>query len=105
MNRTVLYVLSLIGFFMVWGFFGVVAARTYREPVLPASLAPAQREMNSEAADPAIPVTGQPRSAGSFDLYVALLSLGMLVAILALWNAAHQPITNDVRLKDPPHES
>ena len=104
MDRKLLYVLSLIGFFVMWGIFGFVAARPYSEPVLRDTLAPAHStEMNSDVADPAIPVTAQPPSARMIDLYV-LLGLGIVVAILALWNVAHKPVTNYVRPKDPPKD-
>ncbi|HSL44164.1 MAG TPA: hypothetical protein VK897_12075 [Anaerolineales bacterium] len=105
MDRKLLYVFSLIGFFLMWGVFGFVAASSRSEPALRATLVPVEStKMNAEIIDPAVPITGEQPASAITVLYV-LLGFGILIAVLALLNAANRPATTSISHKDPPDQS
>jgi hypothetical protein len=76
MKRKLIFTLSLIGLFLMWGVFGFVAAPPRTEPVMHAA-----PEANPEAVpvattNAAIPITGEAQSVTGIFLVYALFALG-----------------------------
>lgn len=106
MNRKLIYIFSLIGFFLMWGLFGFAAA-TPRGDNAPQITVPSDdsHAVNPDlSADAVVPGVEEQPATRVMLLYV-LLAYGVLVVILALLNAANKPTTTYVRRKEPPDQS
>jgi hypothetical protein len=106
MNRKLIYMFSLIGFFLTWGVFGFMAAGPRSEPVLQASALPEKHNVVTPVVTPnaAIPVTAEAQP-GMGILFIYLLAgLGALFLILVLLNAANKQTIPHVRRGKPPDE-
>jgi len=107
MDRKKIYLLSLVGFFLMWDVFGFVAAAPRNAPDLQATVLPAENtEVVPEATDPAgIPVTGEPEPLWTEILmFYGLIGLAALLLILALLNFANKSTAPVVERKGPPSE-
>jgi hypothetical protein len=107
MNRKLIYTFSLIGFFLMWGVFGFVATAPRSEPVIEATVLPADdpQVVPGPTANAAIPVTGQAQSVTGIFLLYALFALGALVLVLTLLNAANKRTILDAHRQEPPDTS
>lgn len=105
MDRRLVYLFSLTGFFLMWGVFGFAAAAPRGEPVSQVVVVPAESAViNPDAAESTLPVTAEQRTQARVVLYL-LHGLGVLLAVVALPNAASKPVTNQVRHQDPPDQN
>ena len=107
MNRKQIYLWSLIGFFLMWGVFGFVAATPRSEPGLQAALPPLESPAAAPdaAADAVIPVTGEAQTESRVSIAYILLGFIAVLGILALLNAANKPASSHIRHKGPPDKS
>lgn len=105
MDRKMIYLLSLVGFFLMWGVFGFVAAAPRGDPGLQVTVPSVKNTMVvPEATDPAaIPVTGEPEPLWTEVLvFYGLIALAALFLILALLNFANKSTTPAIERKGPP---
>jgi tellurite resistance protein TehA-like permease len=107
MKRKWIYTFSLIGFFLMWGVFGFVAAAPRNVPVTQGTVVPEENPpvVPAATANAAIPVTGQTQSVTGIFLIYALFALGALILILILLNAANKRTIPDAYRKEPPDTS
>lgn len=105
MNRKLIYTFSLIGFFLMWGVFGFMAAVPRTEPMMQATPGANLQVAPAATANAAIPITGEAQSVTGIFLVYALFALGALVLILVLLNAANKQTTPYIRRREPPDES
>lgn len=107
MDRKLTYTFSLIGFFLMWGVFGLVAATPRAESAGLATPPPVESTLVVPGATPntgMIPVTGKPQpTPGVFVIY-GLFGVGALILVLALLNAANKSTSAYARHKDPPEK-
>jgi hypothetical protein len=106
MNGKLIYIFSLIGFFLMWEVFGFMAAGPRSGPVFQASALPEKHSVVTPVVttNAAIPVTAEAQP-GMGILFVYLLAgLGALFLILALLNAANKQTVPSVRRGEPPDE-
>lgn len=102
-----IYIFSLVGFFLMWGVFGFVAAAPRGEPDLQATVPPVENTVViPEATDPAgIPITGEPEPLWTEILgFYGVIGLAALFLILALLNFANKSTASSVDHKGPPSE-
>lgn len=107
MNRKMVYIFSLFGFFLMWGVFGFVAAAPRGDPNLQATVAPvsATPVLPAETAAAGIPVTGEPERVWTDILgFYGLIGFAALLLILALLSFANQLTAPAVERKVPPSE-
>ena len=106
MNRKLLYILSLTGFFVMWGVFGFAAGAPRSEPSQAAVLPRENTALVTDAAaDEAGPITRERQSDPGRVIVYGLIGLGALAMILALRNKANKATAPYVRRKGPPDES
>ena len=107
MNRKMIYIFSLIGFFLMWGVFGFIAA-AQRDPVdLQATAAPVGNtsQASGEVDAAGIPVTGEPEPVWVEVLgFYGLIGLAALCLILALLSFANRSTAPYAGHKGPPSE-
>jgi hypothetical protein len=107
MDRKMIYVLSLVGFFLMWGVFGFAAAAPRGGLDLQATVpalegTPVIPEATNSAG---IPVTGEPEPLWTEILgFYGLIGLAALFLILALLNFANKSTALYVERKGPPSE-
>jgi hypothetical protein len=104
MNRKLIYIFSLVGFFLMWGMFGFVAAAPRSEPVLQATLPRVEStSVVPGATDSAmIPVTGEPEPVlMEILLFYGLIGLSALFLILGLLSFANKSTAPNVQEKGP----
>ena len=102
MTRTRIYVITLIGFFLMWGVFGFVAAAPRGAPSLQET-APAVDPEGTASVE--IPVTGEPQPVWTeVFAYYGLIGLAALFLILALLSFANKSTAPYARRKAPPFE-
>jgi hypothetical protein len=107
MDRKMIYFLSLVGFFLMWGVFGFVAAAPRGEPHLQVTVPPVENtEVFPEAANAAgIPVTGEPEPLWTEVLgFYGLIGLAALLLVLALLSFANKYTAPAAERKVPPPE-
>ena len=107
MNRKMVFICSLVGFFLMWGVFGFAAAAPRGEPGLQATVAPpdATPVLPGETDAAGIPVTGQPERVWTEILgFYGLIAFAALFLILALLNFANKLTAPAVERKVPPSE-
>ena len=93
MNRMMIYVFSLAGFFLMWGVFGFVAAAPRGEVNPRATMPPVENTPILPAGTDAagIPVTGEPERVWTEILgFYGLIGLAALCLILALLSFANR---------------
>ena len=93
MNRKMTYLLSLLGFFLMWGVFGFAAAAPRAEPDLQATVQPVETTpiISGERDAAAIPITGEPERVWTDILgFYGLIGLAALFLILALLSFANK---------------
>ncbi len=108
MDRKMIYFFSLVGFFLMWGVFGFVAAAPRGEPALQATVPTVEDTVAvPEATDPAgIPVTGEPEPLWTEVLgFYGFIGLAALCLILALLNFVNRSTAPSVERKDPPSKN
>lgn len=107
MNRKIFYTCSLIGFFLMWGVFGFMAAAPRGEPGLQATVLPVENTEVAPGVTPnaAIAVTGEAQSVPGILFVYFLFGLGALCLILALLNAANKQTALYAHRKRPSDES
>lgn len=107
MNRKMIYIFSLVGFFLMWGVFGFAAAAPRGELNPQATVAPqnATPVLPGETDAAGIPVTGQPERVWKEILgFYGLIAFAALFLILALLSFANQLTAPAVERKVPPPE-
>ena len=93
MNRKMIYLCSLIGFFLMWGLFGFAAAAPRTESSLQATVPPVENTSVVSGATEAagIPVTGDSEPVWIEILgFYGLIGLAALFLILALLSFANK---------------
>ena len=93
MNRQVRYILSLAGFFLMWGVFGFAAGAPRPEPGLQATALPAESTpvvpLSTESTG--IPVTGDTEPVlTEIIVFYGLIGFTALFLVLALLNLANK---------------
>lgn len=107
MNRRMTYIFSLLGFFIMWGVFGFVAAAPRDAPNLQATIQPVESTpiLSGEAGAAGIPVTGKPERAWTEIIgFYGLIGLAALFLILALLSFANKSTSLYAGRKHPPSE-
>lgn len=107
MNRKMVYIFSLVGFFLMWGVFGFAAAAPRGEPNLQATVAPesATPVLPGETDAAGIPVTGEPERVWTDILgFYGLIAFAALLLILAMLSFANKLTAPAVERKVPPSE-
>ena len=108
MDRKMIYFFSLVGFFLMWGVFGFVAAAPRGELGLQATVQPAEDTVAvPEATDTAgIPVTGEPEPLWTEVLgFYGFIGLAALCLVLALLSFVNRPTDPTVERKGPPSKN
>jgi hypothetical protein len=108
MDRKMIYFFSLVGFFLMWGVFGFVAAAPRGEHALQATVPTVEDTVAvPETTDPAgIPATGEPEPLWTEVLgFYGFIGLAALCLILALLNFVNRSTTPSVERKDPPSKN
>lgn len=105
MNRKLIYLFSLVGFFLMWGVFEFAAAapRADLQGTVPSVK---NTDVILEATDTAgIPITGEPAPLWTEILgFYGLIGLAALLLILALLSFANKSTAPAVERKGPPPE-
>jgi hypothetical protein len=103
MSRKLIYTFSLIGFFLMWGVFGSVAAPR-STPVLQATALPEENNALTPGVTPdaAIPVTAEAQPGIGIVFVYLLVGFGALFLILAMLNAGNKQTVLDVYRTEPP---
>ena len=107
MNRKLIYMFSLIGFFLMWGVFGFVAGAPRGETRLQETLPPVEStSVPPQVTDPAqIPVTGESEPLlMEVVLFYGLLGLTALFLVFGLLSFANRSTAADVQQNDPSDE-
>jgi hypothetical protein len=106
MDQKRIYIFSLVGFFLMWGVFGLVAAAPRGEPDLQATVPPVENTVVVPEADSAgIPITGETQPLWTEILgFYGLIGLAALFLILALLSFANKSTAPYVERKGPPYE-
>ena len=107
MNGRMIYIFSLIGFFMMWGIFGFVAAAPQDAPNLQMTIQPVESTplLSGETGVAGIPVTGKPERALTEIIgFYGLIGLAALFLILALLSFANKSTSLYAGHKHPPSE-
>jgi hypothetical protein len=107
MDRKMIYFLSLVGFFLMWGVFGFVAAAPRGGPELQATVPPVEGTVVIPEATNSvgIPVTGEAEPLWAEILgFYGLIGLAALFLILALLNFANKSTAASIKHKGPPSE-
>lgn len=105
MDRRMIYLFSLVGFFLMWGVFGFVAAAPRSDPGLQETVRAVEyTAVVPEATNLAgIPVTGAPEPLWTEILgFYGLIALAALFLILALLNFASKSTAPAVERRGPP---
>jgi hypothetical protein len=108
MNRKLLFGVSLLIFFILWGVFGFTAAAPQENSVKQGAVTAEQNNPVAPKATvqaAAIPVTGDPMLETEVLLTYVIFGLGALGLILALLHAANKPGTTSAHPQEPPDES
>jgi hypothetical protein len=107
MNRKLMYTCSLLGFFLMWGMFGFVAAGPRGEPGAPATVPPVEPSVVvPEATAAGIPLTGEPEPIWTeIVVFYGLIGLTALFMILGLLKIANRPTAPYVQPKGPPSDA
>ena len=107
MNRRLIYLLSLIGFFTMWGVFSVGASAPRSESALQGTEVSSASTLavSGTMANAAIPVTGETEPVAGILFIYGLFGLGALVLILALLNSANKSTALYLPHEEPPDES
>ena len=93
MNRKMIYIFSLAGFFLMWGVFGFAAAAPRGDPGLQVTLPTVENtpELPGETGTEGIPVTGEPERVWTEILgFYGLIGLAAMFLILALLSFANK---------------
>ena len=107
MNRRMTYIFSLLGFFIMWGVFGFVAAAPRDAPNLQATIQPVESTpiLSGETGAAGIPVTGKPERGWTEIIgFYGLIGLAALFLILALLSFANKSTSLYAGHKHPPSE-
>ena len=107
MNRRMTYIFSLLGFFIMWGVFGFVAAAPRDAPNLQATIQPVESTpiLSGESGAAGIPVTGKPERGWTEIIgFYGLIGLAALFLILALLSFANKSTSLYAGRKHPPSE-
>jgi hypothetical protein len=105
MNRKLTYLFSLLGFFLMWGVFGFVAAAPRGEPSFQATVPPVvSTPVRPQATDSAgIPVTGETAPVlTEIVVFYGLIGLTALFLVLALLNVANKSTAPYLGHDNPP---
>jgi hypothetical protein len=105
-SRKLIYAFSLIGFFLIWGVFGSVAAAPRSEPVLQSTARLEENTVIAPGATPvaAIPVTGESQPGIGILLFYLLSGLGAFFLLLASLKAGSKQTIPHVHRGEPPDE-
>ena len=93
MNKKLVYISSLVVFFLMWGVFGIAAASPRDGSPLPATLPPMESTpiFSGTTDSTGIPVTGKPEPVlTEIFVFYGLIGLTALFLILALLNVANK---------------
>jgi hypothetical protein len=107
MNRKMIYVFGLVGFFLMWGVFGFAAAAPRGEADLEATLQPVENTpiLPAETEAVGIPVTGETEPVWIEVVgFYGLIGLAAMFLILALLSFANKLTAPAVERKGPPSE-
>ena len=107
MNRKMTYILSLLGFFLMWGVFGLVAAAPRDQPTVQVTVQPVEPTsiLSGEPGAAGIPVTGKPARVWTEIIgFYGLIGLAALFLILALLRFANKSTSLYGGRKSPPSE-
>ena len=107
MNRKMIYIFSLVGFFLMWGVFGFVAGAPRPEPNLQVTVPPVENTpiLPVETSAAGIPVTGQPERVWTEILgFYGLIGLAAMFLILALLSFANKSTVLHAGRKHPSSE-
>lgn len=108
MDRKLIYLLSLLAFFLMWGVFGFAAAAPRGDQAAGEAVPPAADAVTVPGVEEnagLLPLTGEPQEPSGARVVYVLLAFGALVAILVLLNSANKPRVTSLRQKEPPEES
>ena len=107
MSRKRMYMISLIGFFSIWGMFGFTVNAPRTEAVFQATLPPVEPTQMAPGVTPStgIPVTGKSEPSWTEILgFYGLIGLTTLFLMLAMLNLANKSTALHVEHKQPPTE-
>jgi hypothetical protein len=107
MIRKLVYTFSLVGFFLMWGLFGFVAAAPRGEPNFRVTVLPVEATtvLPGTTDSAGMPVTGEPEPAlMEIVVFYGLIGLTALFLILALLNIANKSTAPYVQRKHPPSD-
>lgn len=107
MNRRLAYIIGLVGFFLMWGVFGFVAAAPRGAPDFQVTVSPVETTVVvPEATNPAgVPVTGEPEPVWTeIVIFYGLIGLTALFLILALLSFANKWTAPYLQRKGPASE-
>ena len=105
MNRKLIYITSLVVFFLMWGVFGIAAASPQNHSSLPATVPPVESTsiVSSPTGSAGIPITGRPEPVLTEILgFYGLIGVTALFLILGLLNVANKSTAPYVEHKSPP---
>lgn len=109
MNRKMIYVFSLVGFFLMWGVFGFAAAAPRTEPYQQATIPTMENTVVSGGTtdnSAGIPVTGEPEPVWTEILgFYGMIGLAALFLVLALLSFANKLANPPMERKGPPEET
>ena len=108
MNQKMIYIFSLVGFFLLWGVFGFAAAAP-REAIQLQGTVPPSENTPIFPGEPeeagGIPVTGEPEPVWTEIVgFYGLIGLAALCLILAMLSFANKLTAPAVEHKQPPTE-
>lgn len=107
MNRKMIYLLSLLSFFIMWGLFGFAAAGPRSEPNFQATVPPVE---NTPVLPGGTEAAGIPVTAESEPLWIEILGfygLAGLAALSLIWamlSSANKATALYPKHKEPPSE-
>jgi hypothetical protein len=107
MDRKLVYIFGLVGFFLLWGVFGFAAAVPRGEPGSQATVPPVEPTVViPEATAAGIPVTGEPEPVWKeIVVFYGLIGLTALFLILRLLRIANRSNAPYVQHKGPPSDN
>ena len=108
MNRKLIYVFSLFGFFLMWGVFGFAAGVPHNELSSPATVPPVETTVVVPEATHSvgIPITGEPEPVWTeVMVFYGLIAVTALFLILGLLKIANKSTAPYAEHKGPPSDN
>ena len=107
MDRKMIYLFSLVGFFLMWGVFGFVAAAPRGEAYQEGTMPPVETTAvpTTATGTEGIPVTGKQQPVWTEILgFYGMIGIAALFLILALLSFANKSTAAYAERKSPPPE-